>query len=107
MDPFLSLPGPSNHHLPSQPTSNPSSSSLSSPISTGGAGGPLVKPHQELDEFLESFWTRQMEVVEREDMDGKSATLPLARIKKVMKSDEEVKVGPCLSCLMVDADGGV
>ncbi len=34
-----------------------------------------------------------MEVVEKEEMDGRSASLPLARIKKVMKSDEEVKVG--------------
>lgn len=54
---------------------------------------PLVEPHQDLDSFLESFWTRQMAVVERDNPDFKTYPLPLARIKKVMKSDEEVKVG--------------
>lgn len=54
--------------------------------------GPLVEPHQDLDSFLESFWTRQMAVVERDNPDFKTYPLPLARIKKVMKSDEEVKV---------------
>lgn len=57
--------------------------------------GPMVEPHQDLNDFLESFWMRQMDTVEKEDHgDGKSnVSLPLARIKKVMKSDEEVKVG--------------
>jgi len=54
--------------------------------------GPLVEPHQDLNEFLESFWGRQMDVVESENPDFKTYPLPLARIKKVMKSDEEVKV---------------
>lgn len=53
---------------------------------------PLVEPHQSLDSFLESFWTRQMGVVERDNPDFRTYPLPLARIKKVMKSDEEVKV---------------
>jgi hypothetical protein len=53
---------------------------------------PLVEPHQDLDSFLETFWTRQMGVVERDNPDFKTYPLPLARIKKVMKSDEEVKV---------------
>ena len=51
----------------------------------------LVKPLQELDDFLEEFWTKQVEVVEEEDVTAGYA-LPLARIKKVMKSDEEVRV---------------
>ena len=64
---------------------------------SGPASGPLVSAHQELDKFLESFWTRQMGNVEREEQDGSNGgkglvTLPLARIKKVMKSDEDVKV---------------
>ncbi|TXT09122.1 hypothetical protein VHUM_02596 [Vanrija humicola] len=54
--------------------------------------GPLVHPHQDLNDFLESFWTRQMDGVERETPDFKTYNLPLARIKKVMKSDEEVKM---------------
>lgn len=55
--------------------------------------GPMIAPHQDLHSFLESFWTRQMDTVECETPDWKSYNLPLARIKKVMKSDEEVKVG--------------
>ena len=47
---------------------------------------------QALESFLEEFWTRQMEVVEEEEPDFKNVGLPLARIKKVMKSDEEVKM---------------
>lgn len=35
-----------------------------------------------------------MDAVERDNPDFKTYPLPLARIKKVMKSDEEVKVGP-------------
>jgi len=34
-----------------------------------------------------------MAVVERDNPDFKTYPLPLARIKKVMKSDEDVKVG--------------
>jgi hypothetical protein len=65
---------------------------------------PLVEPHQDLDSFLESFWTRQMAVVERDNPDFRTYPLPLARIKKVMKSDEEVKVShPWFShCTMFD-----
>lgn len=90
---FSSSPGESldsrtapTHPSPSEP-----------PRQATGSGthpGPLVEPHQDLNEFLESFWTKQMDSVEREEQDGKvNVSLPLARIKKVMKSDEEVKVG--------------
>lgn len=40
-----------------------------------------------------------MGVVERDNPDFRTYPLPLARIKKVMKSDEEVKVGPSSSSL--------
>lgn len=43
-------------------------------------------------QFLESFWTSRMELAESEDPDFKHHVLPLARIKKVMKSDEDVQV---------------
>lgn len=80
---------------------------------------PLVEPHQDLDNFLESFWTRQMAVVERDNPDFRTYPLPLARIKKVMKSDEEVKVShrspfstlfklmpmPMLMVQMISAEG--
>jgi len=100
MDPSLSATGPSIHPFPPTGPSDPSiPSSLSSTPSPSHShfqfqtGGPLIEPHQDLDTFLGSFWTRQMEVVEREERDGKNASLPLARIKKVMKSNGEVKVG--------------
>nr|ODN90611.1 hypothetical protein L203_01722 [Cryptococcus depauperatus CBS 7841] len=54
--------------------------------------GPMISPHQDLDTFLEAFWTRQMDTVEGEEPDWKSYNLPLARIKKVMKSDEIVRM---------------
>jgi hypothetical protein len=57
-------------------------------------------------QFLESFWTGRMEVAESEEPDFKTHVLPLARIKKVMKSDEDVQVrslsssiAACLFCL--------
>ncbi|ORY24231.1 histone-fold-containing protein [Naematelia encephala] len=80
--------GPSTSTYPSPSTQSSAADVTSIPI----AGGPLVEPHQDLNEFLESFWTRQMDVVEREDQDGRNAILPLARIKKVMKSDEDVRM---------------
>ena len=77
----LAGPGPSSQ-------ANAQASAPSPPMPSG----PFVQPHQDLQEFLQSFWTRQMEVAEREQPDFKTYPLPLARIKKVMKSDEDVKV---------------
>ncbi|OCF56298.1 transcriptional activator HAP5 [Kwoniella mangroviensis CBS 10435] len=54
--------------------------------------GPLIQPNQDLNSFLETFWERQMNTVEGEIPDWKSYNLPLARIKKVMKSDEDVRL---------------
>ncbi|WVW79535.1 hypothetical protein I302_101504 [Kwoniella bestiolae CBS 10118] len=54
--------------------------------------GPLIQPNQDLNTFLENFWERQMNTVEGEIPDWKSYNLPLARIKKVMKSDEDVRM---------------
>ncbi|ODN76874.1 hypothetical protein L202_05461 [Cryptococcus amylolentus CBS 6039] len=77
---------PQPHHFPSHPQQP--HEEQRPPLQTG----PMVAPHQDLDSFLESFWTRQMDTVEGETPDWKSYNLPLARIKKVMKSDEEVKM---------------
>lgn len=81
-----------------QPPVASTSSSNANSTPANPLSGPLVLPHQDLNEFLESFWTRQMEGVEGETPDFKTYNLPLARIKKVMKSDEEVK--------MISAEGG-
>ncbi|EPQ25678.1 uncharacterized protein PFL1_06750 [Pseudozyma flocculosa PF-1] len=88
----------SNHGSPS--SSAHASSSRSTTITPGG---PLVHASQDLDDFQESFWRYQMDLVEQGGdgegglVDFKSGTptggqLPLARIKKVMKSDDEVKM---------------
>lgn len=77
---------------PSGPSGGAGAASGSTTGNGGLLTGPLVHPHQDLNEFLESFWTRQMAGVEHETPDFKTYNLPLARIKKVMKSDEEVKM---------------
>lgn len=44
---------------------------------------------------LGKFWTEQMHMAENFESDFKTHPLPLARIKKVMKTDQEVKVIEC------------
>lgn len=56
---------------------------------------PFVQPGQPLHEFLSSFWQRQVDAAEQETPDYRHPPLPLARIKKVMKNDPDVKV--CLT----------
>ena len=84
-----------DHEPNTNGSSNPISSSSPSSSDANPTSRPLIEPQQDLDVFLESFWSRQMEGVEQEEMEGSrgASSLPLARIKKVMKSDEEVKVG--------------
>jgi hypothetical protein len=53
---------------------------------------PYVQPGEPLNEFLRSFWQRQVDAAEQETPDYRHPALPLARIKKVMKNDPEVKV---------------
>ena len=50
---------------------------------------PMQQAHLHL---LQSFWMSQMHDVENVPQDFKLHHLPLARIKKVMKTDEDVKV---------------
>ncbi|ESK86575.1 nuclear transcription factor y subunit c-4 [Moniliophthora roreri MCA 2997] len=63
---------------------------------------PFVLPGQPLNEFLRTFWQRQIAMAEEETPDYRHPTLPLARIKKVMKSDPDVKMiaadAPILFC---------
>ena len=51
-----------------------------------------MQPGEPLNDFLRSFWQRQIDAAEQETPDYRHPPLPLARIKKVMKSDPEVKV---------------
>jgi hypothetical protein len=41
--------------------------------------------------LLNSFWQTQLQIIEESDLDFKNFALPLARIKKVMKVDDDVK----------------
>jgi nuclear transcription factor Y gamma len=41
--------------------------------------------------LLSNFWQAQLQNIEQGDLDFKNYQLPLARIKKVMKTDEDVK----------------
>lgn len=54
--------------------------------------GPYVQPGDTLEGFLRYFWQCQIATAEREEPDFKHPPLPLARIKKVMKNDPEVKM---------------
>ena len=53
---------------------------------------PYVQSGELLNDFLKSFWQRQVDAAEQETPDYRHPPLPLARIKKVMKSDPDVKV---------------
>lgn len=41
--------------------------------------------------LLSNFWQAQLQNIEEGELDFKNYQLPLARIKKVMKTDEDVK----------------
>ncbi|THH05440.1 hypothetical protein EW145_g4791 [Phellinidium pouzarii] len=53
---------------------------------------PFVQPGDLLPDFLRAFWQRQVDTAEQETPDFRHPPLPLARIKKVMKSDPDVKL---------------
>jgi nuclear transcription factor Y gamma len=58
-------------------------------VPTGG----MPAPSSSYPAFdLGKFWTEQMELAATFESDFKNHPLPLARIKKVMKTDQEVKV---------------
>ncbi|KAI9068888.1 histone-fold-containing protein [Trametes sanguinea] len=73
-----------------------------SPSASSSSSKPYVQPGQPLGEFLPAFWRRQVDAAEQETPDYRHPPLPLARIKKVMKSDPEVKMiaadAPILFC---------
>lgn len=61
---------------------------------------PYVRAGEHLNEFLPNFWQRQIDAAEQETSDYRHPILPLARIKKVMKSDPDVKVWKSSSCTL-------
>ncbi|KAF9410738.1 hypothetical protein BGZ76_005445 [Entomortierella beljakovae] len=52
--------------------------------------GPSIQQQQQ--QFAQEFWDEQINAADNFDSDFKNHPLPLARIKKVMKSDPEVKM---------------
>jgi hypothetical protein len=42
-------------------------------------------------EIIDQFWTTQLANIEQEHIDVKNHQLPLARVKRVMKVDEDVR----------------
>ena len=46
----------------------------------------------QLQDMMQAFWQQQIADIEHGPLDFKFHQLPLARIKKVMKADEDVKV---------------
>lgn len=62
---------------------------------------PYVQSGDQLEPFLRSFWQRQVTTAEEETPDFRHPPLPLARIKKVMKSDPDVRVS-CRLCTVVN-----
>jgi nuclear transcription factor Y gamma len=58
----------------------------------GGEKAPFVQSGDDLNMFLRAFWQRQIDSAESDPVDVRHPVLPLARIKKVMKSDPEIKV---------------
>ncbi|KAF8931437.1 hypothetical protein BGZ47_011842 [Haplosporangium gracile] len=70
--------------------SAPNSSSAATTTTTSSAT--LTQQQQQQLVFAQEFWEEQILAAEQFDSDFKNHPLPLARIKKVMKSDPEVKM---------------
>ncbi|KAJ1919536.1 hypothetical protein H4219_001891 [Mycoemilia scoparia] len=62
---------------------------VGSPSQVGGGVVPTGDP---LQDFFNQFWETQNREIQETEPDFRSNILPLARIKKVMKSDPDVKV---------------
>ncbi|KAI8601035.1 putative nuclear transcription factor Y subunit C-2 [Dissophora ornata] len=68
-----------------------SSNAPSAAVNTNPTQGSVTLQNQQL-QFAQEFWKEQITAAEEFDSDFKNHPLPLARIKKVMKSDPEVKM---------------
>jgi hypothetical protein len=66
--------------------------SSSAAAATTPSSAALTQQQQQQLVFAQEFWEEQILAAEQFDSDFKNHPLPLARIKKVMKSDPEVKV---------------
>ncbi|ORZ13839.1 histone-fold-containing protein [Lobosporangium transversale] len=77
-------------------TTAPTATTTSSGAGGGGgsssAAGSSSTVQQQQQQFAQEFWEEQIIAAEQFDSDFKNHPLPLARIKKVMKSDPDVKM---------------
>ncbi|KAF9975095.1 hypothetical protein BGZ73_001356 [Actinomortierella ambigua] len=60
--------------------------------STAAQQSALTQQQLQQQQFAQEFWEEQIAAAEQFDSDFKNHPLPLARIKKVMKSDPDVKM---------------
>ncbi|XP_065853728.1 nuclear transcription factor Y subunit C-9-like [Euphorbia lathyris] len=97
------MPYGTNAYQPNQMSSGQSPGPVGGFPSTGQPAGAQLAHHQlayqqihhqqqqQLQQQLQSFWTNQYQEVEKVT-DFKNHSLPLARIKKIMKADEDVRM---------------
>ncbi|KAG0002423.1 hypothetical protein BGZ79_003012 [Entomortierella chlamydospora] len=84
------------HQTPDMYEQQSSSGASSAPaVSSTPAQNALTLQQQQQQQFAQDFWEEQILAAEQSDSDFKNHPLPLARIKKVMKSDPEVKIFIC------------
>ncbi|CAN8251771.1 unnamed protein product [Cochlearia groenlandica] len=89
-------PPPSSVYPPPPPQSSsaaiiPPPPPGSTSIIPGGGGASYHHLHQQQLQQLQTFWTYQRHEIEQVN-DFKNHQLPLARIKKIMKADEDVRM---------------
>lgn len=75
-----------------QQSASASAPNSSAATATTTSSAALTQQQQQQLVFAQEFWEEQILAAEQFDSDFKNHPLPLARIKKVMKSDPEVKV---------------
>ncbi|KAG0374514.1 hypothetical protein BGX24_010304 [Mortierella sp. AD032] len=73
-------------------TNNEVDATESVPAAASAGGAANTTLHRQQLQFAQEFWEEQIVAAEQYDSDFKNHPLPLARIKKVMKSDPEVKM---------------
>ncbi|KAF8972880.1 hypothetical protein BGZ46_009978 [Entomortierella lignicola] len=75
----------------SSSNSQPASATATTTTTTTTTATSPATVQQQQQQFAQEFWEEQIFAAEHFDSDFKNHPLPLARIKKVMKSDPEVK----------------
>ncbi|KAG0246572.1 hypothetical protein BGX31_000550, partial [Mortierella sp. GBA43] len=74
------------------PKAEPGAESSSAQAAAAAPQAALTPQQVQQQQFAQEFWEEQIVAAEQFDSDFKNHPLPLARIKKVMKSDPEVKM---------------